>query len=72
MKLHEKHEQSDKNIQETGTIFCKTIAHQSQTMCDILKLYSKTTTQKIDKTKVLKTNGSLMKIEAFCNIFDLH
>ena len=35
---------------------------------------------KIDKTKVLKANGSLMKVEriaqsslgAFCNIFDLH
>ena len=34
----------------------------------------------IDKPKVLKTNGSLMKVEsiaecslgAFCNIFDLH
>ena len=35
---------------------------------------------KIDKTKILKTNGSLMKVEsiakcslgAFCNTFDLH
>ena len=35
---------------------------------------------KIDKTKVLKTNGSLMKVSsitesskrAFCNTFDLH
>ena len=35
---------------------------------------------KIDETKVLKTNGSLMKVEsiaecslgAFCNTFDLH
>ena len=35
---------------------------------------------KIDKTNVLKTNGSLMKVEsiaecsleAFCNAFDLH
>ena len=35
---------------------------------------------KIDKTKLLKTNGSLMKVEsiaecshgAFCNTFDLH
>ena len=35
---------------------------------------------KIDKTKVLKTNGSLMKVEsiaecslgAFCSTFDLH
>ena len=35
---------------------------------------------KIDKTKVLKTNGSLMKVEtiaecslgAFCNTFDMH
>ena len=35
---------------------------------------------KIDKTKVFKTNGSLMKVEsiaecslgAFCNTFDLH
>ena len=35
---------------------------------------------KIDKAKVLTTNGSLMKVEsiaecslgAFCNIFDLH
>ena len=36
--------------------------------------------RKIDKTKVLKTNGSLMKVKsieecslgAFCNTFDLH
>ena len=40
--------------------------------------YSKTCVKrplKIDKTKILMTNGSLMKvksIEAFCNIFDLH
>ena len=30
---------------------------------------------KIDKIKVLKTNGSLMKVESiaeFCNTFDLH
>ena len=30
---------------------------------------------KIDKTKILTTNGSLMKVEsigAFCNAFDLH
>ena len=29
---------------------------------------------KIDKTKVLKTSGSLMKVESivFCNTFDLH
>ena len=35
---------------------------------------------KIDKTKVLKTNGTLMKVKsiaecflgAFCNTFDLH
>ena len=35
---------------------------------------------KIDKTKIFKTNGSLMKVEsiaecslgAFCNTFDLH
>ena len=35
---------------------------------------------KVDKTKILNTNGSLMKVEsiaecslgAFCNIFDLH
>ena len=28
---------------------------------------------KIDKTKILMTNGSLMKlIGAFCNTFDLH
>ena len=35
---------------------------------------------KLDKTKVLKTNGSLMKVKsiaecslgAFCNTFDLH
>ena len=26
---------------------------------------------KIDKTKVFKTNGSLMKLVAFCNTFDL-
>ena len=29
----------------------------------------------IDKTKILMTNGSLMKVEsiaAFCNTFDLH
>ena len=45
--------------------------------------YSKTCRKrplKIDKTKVLKTNGSLMKVisiaecsfGAFCNVFDLH
>ena len=36
--------------------------------------YSKTCLQ-IDKTKVLKTDGSLMQVEsiaAFCNAFDLH
>ena len=30
---------------------------------------------KIDKTKILMTNGSLMKVECiaeFCNTFDLH
>ena len=30
---------------------------------------------RIDKTKVLMTNGSLMKVESiseFCNTFDLH
>ena len=56
--------------------------------CVLLKLnentnYSKTCLKrllKIDKTKVLKTNGSLMNVEsmaecskrAFCNTFDLH
>ena len=43
----------------------------------IHKNLSKATTPKIDKTKILKTNGSLMKVEsiaecslgAFCNIF---
>ena len=31
-------------------------------------------TKKIDKTKILMTNGSLMKVKsiAFCNAFDLH
>ena len=41
---------------------------------------SKMATQKKDKTKILTTNGSLMKVEsiaecslgAFCNTFDLH
>ena len=48
-----------------------------------VSIYSKTCLKqplKIDKTKVLKTNGSLMKVEsieecskrAFCNTFDLH
>ena len=44
------------------------------------KLYSKNCLTKIDKTKVLKTNDSLMRVEniaecslgAFCNTFDLH
>ena len=43
-------------------------------------MYSKTCLKqplKIDKTKILMTNGSLMKVEsiadgAFCNTFDLH
>ena len=43
-------------------------------------LYSKSGHSKIDTTKVLKTNGSLMKVKsiiecslgAFCNTFDLH
>ena len=46
-------------------------------------IYSKTCLKrplKIDKTKVVKTNGSLMKVlsiaecskRAFCNSFDLH
>ena len=49
----------------------------------ILYVYSKTCLKrslKTDKTKVLKTNGSLMKVEsiaecslgAFCNTVDLH
>ena len=43
-------------------------------------MYSKTCLKRPLKTKVLKTNGSLMKVEsiaecslgAFCNTFDLH
>ena len=39
-------------------------------------IYSKTWLKqplKIDKTKVFKINGSLMKVfGAFCNTFDLH
>ena len=46
-----------------------------RTVKPVLSVHSK-----LDKTKVLKTNGSLMKVEsiaecsfgAFCNIFDLH
>ena len=36
---------------------------------------SKTCNTKIDNTKILLTNGSLMKVESiveFCNTFDLH
>ena len=53
-------------------------------MCNVLELSTVNPVlsghSKIDKTKVLKTNGSLMKVEsigecslgAFCNAFDLH
>ena len=52
--------------------------------CKISRLYAvnlrKTVHSKIDKTKILMTNGSLVKVEsiaecfleAFCNTFDLH
>ena len=48
---------------------------KAYTIKPVLRGYSK-----IDKRKVLKTNGSLMKVEsiaectlgAFCNTFDLH
>ena len=47
--------------------------------CNIVKLVL-SGQSKIDKTKLLKANGSLMKVEciadcshgAFCNTFDLH
>ena len=53
------------------------------TLIDVICIYSKTCLKqplKMDKTKVLKTNGSLMKVKsiaecslgAFCNTFDLH
>ena len=50
-------------------------AKTSNTVKPVLSGHSKT-----DKTKVLKSNGSLMKVEsipecslgAFCNTFDLH
>ena len=48
---------------------------QSLVEADIQPLeYSKTCLQ-IDKTKVLKTGGSLMQVEsiaAFCSAFDMH
>ena len=51
------------------------VAHKTKYSKPYLSNHSK-----IDKTKVLKTNGSLMKVEriaecslgAFCNTFDLH
>ena len=54
------------------TIFDLIITH---TVKPVLSGHSK-----IDKTKILKTNGSLMKVKviaecflgAFCNTFDLH
>ena len=63
----------------TGFIFRKTIeGYQNSfhyTVKPVLSCYSK-----MDKTKALKTNGSLMKVESiaecslgsFCNTFDLH
>ena len=52
--------------------------HPSMKACTVKPVLSGHS--KIDKTKVLKTNGSLMKVEciaecslgAFCNTFDLH
>ena len=47
--------------------------HSSMKACTVKPVLSGHS--KIDKTKVLKTNGSLMKVEciaAFCNTFDLH
>ena len=51
-------------------------------MLNQAELYSKTCVKwplKIDKAKIVVTNGSLMKVEsiaepvgAFCNTFDLH
>ena len=51
------------------------LLHNNSTIKPVLSGHSN-----IDKTKVLKTNGSLMKVEsitecslgAFCNTFDLH
>ena len=46
------------------------IVTQACTVEPVLSSHSK-----IDKTKILMTNGSLMKVEsiaAFCNAFDLH
>ena len=74
------------------TIFALYIWHElscySLTACDKRGYHTKQSTvkpvlsglSKIDKIKVLKTNGSLMKVEsiaecslgAFCNTFDLH
>ena len=60
------------NFSVSGLIFTFI---ESYTIKPVLSGHSK-----IDKTKVLKTNGSLMKVEsiaecsesAFCNTFDVH
>ena len=61
------------NCAQNGQIFA--ILSLNSTVNSVLSGLSK-----IDKTKVLKTNGSLMKVQsiaecslgAFCNTFDLH
>ena len=56
-------------------VSCSHDCHFQGTVKPVLRCHSKT-----DKTKILKTNGSLMKVKsiaecslgAFCNTFDLH
>ena len=51
-----------------GLVCIKSLSRVQSNLC-------KVATQKQTKTKILMTNGSLMKVEssgAFCNTFDLH
>ena len=73
-----------KEIIDTTDLLCsKGKTYEELNLFNSRILYSKTClkrSRKIDKTKALKTNGSLMKFEsiaecslgAFCNTFDLH
>ena len=64
-------------VDKKKVVYCKptSIQEDSSTVKPVLSSRSE-----IDKTKVLKTKGSLMKVEsiaecslgAFCNTFDLH
>ena len=66
---------SDEEEEEEPQIDIQKVRFVYGTVKPVLSSHSK-----IDKTKVLKTNGSLMKVDsiaecslgAFCNTFDLH